>query len=605
MALTLSAKIVSFSLGNAVSARLEAFRKARADAQSSEELVFYQETAKGMTYEQQKAFRQGQLQREQNRDVPDNEYIAGLKKEVSGLAKLVANQRLKNIYLDSFTKLRTGMETSQEHLDILNAELAKTNDPDAQDLINGYISNAKTDQYKLEQQISDNYYTWAENDKTIPVLEKALNDVKVEKSKALGNGDAGRASALSLKEQALQTQVNNTKVDNSIHEFNLKKLKTYNPNDILDLFSQKLSDSSVNTPITYNNQTYSNEKEFWMTQESDYFNSGQFSTALNKYYGDVAQQLYNESSVTFPAKLKLVNDNLTSLLNRPNLTDFKPIIAGAVSGFMAKVSDMAAKSILAEADTNYNYQSAADKLSQLTKDTGVDQTENYFALVSKVAQVNQQAASSILASANQYKNDGLSGQQALSQAISDFQQGKENIVSSPEQIAKTDPTSIAKETVQGTASGKQPSNPTISNPPASFQNFQEGDLIKDPSSQQVYQVSGGKLKALGGSGVADEAGLKAATGKTYADIKQVTLANVNMPKGEDLIVNKPPEAPKIYRTKVGQRFGSFAPETEFALEGNVVRPFSSLQAKQKIAPNTQAQEVDTTFFNDKKLGENY
>lgn len=581
-----------FNLGDLVKSRLEAFQRSRSEAQVAEELKFYQQTAAGMSYDEQLSFRQAQEDREQEREVPDQSYLASLKKEISALKKLSLSEKFANAYRESFTRLQTGMASYQEHLDFLQEEFGKTKDPQTRKTISDYLSQARTSQYDYEQKILDNYYQYAYNDQTEAVLNKAIEEMKKERAKASGGGDALRASALDLKLQAMTQKLNEAKINKAVNQFSLATLKTYNPSDYLDLLNDKISSAEQNTPISYKGVTYANEKEFWLTMRRDYFESGKFAQANEKYWKETARLNYNQSVELYPIRAALMAKELSSFLNRNDLADFKAVIAGSNGGILAEISNTAAASILHKATVDYDFQTAANKLSQLSRDMGVDQTGNYQLLLDQTAKVNAEAVRAIYEISDEYVKAGMPEQQAVAAAIKAYNAGAA-YQPSPKELGTQAPT----ETVAKTEAAAQA--PTGRTAIA----WNEGDLIKSPSNPQVYRIEGGLLRAIGGEAGQNvtEQALKTATGKGFTDIRQVAnVADLGLPKGEDLLLKA---QPLLYRTKVGQRYGSFAPETEFVLEGKILRPISSLAAKEKVASGAQAQEVDLSFFNDKTLGE--
>lgn len=600
MALTLT-KQLTFDLSASVGARLSAFAQSRSEAQLNDETEFYKQVnEKGMSFDEQLSFRQGQLEKENNRAVPDQTYIRSLKKDISDLKKQVASQRFQDAYMQSYTDLKTGHESWNDHIEFLQNQLSSTSDPELKTTINQYLSQAKQDQYQTEQQIADNFYQFAVNDKTTSVLNDAIARAKKEKATALGGGDTLRASALDMKLQSLNKTLQETQVSNAIHQFDMGKLNTYDPASFLDSVQQQITNADGTTPVTINGETYNSAKEYWQSYQANYFNSGEFDKALTSYYNDVYQIALNKSVEAFPAAVATSKTQLDALLARPDLAQYKTLISGSVANVLSNGSSAAADSIIDKATTNYDFQSAANKLAQLQHDTGVDQTPAYNKLITQISQVKSDEVTKLLAVVQNNVANGQNPQTALNNALSLYNQGKLGTNPSPEELANKNVGDIAKDATLGT--GKPDTRSTVETP-AALQTYTEGELLKDPTSPLVYKYEGGQIRPIYLAPGATEAQLKATTGKGFADVKVVpNIAGSGLKVGQNLDIAAPP---KLIKVKNGQKYGTFAPQTVFVEEGNELRPVSSQEKLNEIAPGIAPSEVDAGYFNGKKIGANY
>jgi hypothetical protein len=474
MALALT-QTIRLPVGHLVTARVEAFRKARADLQLQDELKFLQQMSdKGMSNDEQLSYRQAQLEREENRDVPDNNYVTSLKKEVTDIKKLVRYDKLRNAYKQSILEVAGGTKSLQAHMSLLQGQLAETSDPDLRSELQGQILQAQTNITESNQALLDNQVTFAEKDKSLSVIDEVLSKVKTEKAKALGAGNDRLASALDLKVQSLQQTRTQTEIENTVNQLTISKARKASSIGYLQDLSAEVQHANSSTPVVINGTRYNNAQAFW-TQERDKYLATNFFTDLNKEYGDYITSVSQMNGQVPDVVLKGINTDFDQLAQRPEISPYLSRLNITKTNALADAVGKTSAAIYNKFAIDEDAESAISSLETLQARYGIDQTLNFQKIISDVAKDKAGVVNNLIGEVSARVAAGMSYSQAVADVNASI--GKGEVLApkfSAKELAGESPINLVKESKESTLDNLKPGarTPTPStqqNPPTPAQ----------------------------------------------------------------------------------------------------------------------------------------
>lgn len=395
MAQTLK-KDLSFALGNIVAGALESARVVKAQDIAQKESDYQALVADGsMTYEAQLAFRKKQLEEETSSSIPDQSFIKSLKTAIGQITKLNRFSKYRAVYQDSLAGFKSGVETAQQHLDILSQQLNMTTDPDLQAEIQNEITDAKTFVKQSNDAILQNEVTRATKDGTIPVLNQAIQDVNTRRSQAklLGNDEAVSAYDVTLTN--LKSQLNTVTIQNTVNSFEISGLtKGLNATEKLSALSAQIGSADESAPVTIGGKTYTSAKGYWDSILGSYL-SGTGSGLFSNFFSELSNTYTNKISAA------VARDGFSSSITLDSIkNDFKQFRSSqALQPYLNQLTDLesqalgaafqsTANHILDTASFTQDFKSADDTLIKYGQTYGID-TQQYR--LSLAAEINKQA----------------------------------------------------------------------------------------------------------------------------------------------------------------------------------------------------------------------
>ena len=534
------------NLGNFIDAQLVLMKNNRATRNLDDEAKFTRAVLDdNLSYEQQLEHRKDQLN---NVDQSDKDEKRRLKNEISKLNDLIEQKSYSDAYLAEVSKVNEGVQSIDATINWLQTRLDNTTDQAVKDDINKNLSELKGKRYESTISALTSQTEFANNNKTIEILDNQIDKVNKERSKALIAGNDDLVSTLDLQIQSLNKSKIETKINDAALKLAVSNIAGQSALSTLDYFNDNIKSGDKGTPITIGGVRYDSEAQFWEGKRADYLTDRTTNGFFGRYQGEIKDNIdYKQSKgILNNDSLADVNKWYDTLNGRPELTDYADRVALDKQASLQTTADLRAASTLNEYYTKGDAKKAINDLAYIQDTYGVSQTQNYQKVVAQAAQEKQQQVQDIISTMNSLMTStpGMSSQDALSQAI----KTGAGATFSPETLATTKASDIIKgaaatseaqqfgEDGKGTiAPGLEARTFTSPTEPTAIPKFAEGGLYKDPNSSTVMKFEGGKLRTFVGNW--DEDKFKQVTGKTFADVQPV--ANLTgVPQGEAFVASK-------------------------------------------------------------------
>ena len=327
MAKEIREKKVIRNLGKIVDNNIASFVASRNRVRANKSADFYRKVVdEGLGAEEQRAFFEGWLKEEKDRGVVDNSFISELKTNISDLKKIERSNKFYDKYRQSFEAFKVGRKGIGEHIEYLESQLKSATDYDLRIEIQNLLTKAKTDKITIDNNILTNQVNLAINDKRESTLLGAMAKVKKAKNKAIAGNNLEAASAYDLKIQALNSQLQSTRITDEVHKMDIDMMnKPFTPTMFLDEMTKRINmaDNSE-TPITINGKRYDNAKQYWQMQTNDYIEKDFFRLLQDDYKSEVDNADLKLKPV-LEAKIKEQFNELNSLKTNSILEPFVSI----------------------------------------------------------------------------------------------------------------------------------------------------------------------------------------------------------------------------------------------------------------------------------------
>jgi len=526
-----------------------------------------------LTLDQQLQWRKDQLKRVAVGDKEERRRVRG---EISTLKDLIEQKEFSDKYYDQVVALNAGVQSIDTTLTWLENKLKNTTDLNIQKSIKDNISQLTTLRYTQRKAALESQTNFANNDKTVEVVNKQIERVNTERAKALKAGNEDYVALLDLQLQSLNKTATESQVSRTLLDFSVATMTGQSATGLLNQFNAQIDGADENEPLTIGGTRYDSARQFWELKRSEYLNDRSENGFFPRYQSELNEKVNYKSSrgILTNASLTDVKNYYEILKDRPELADYADRIATDQQSSLQSTADVRAANVINEFATKLDAKKALSDLAYLQDTFAVDQTLNYQKIVSSAAKEKEAQVDQILntmASLMQ-ANPGLSNQAALEQAIS----SGAGATFSPEELATKKASEIITE-AGDKATAQQfgeespaitvPKTPTFSSP-----DFKEGDLVKLPNSNTVYMVEGGKLRGF--TGQWNEAQFKQYTGKGFAAVK--TVQNISgVPQGNMIRTTdiQTPQA-NAARYNEGELIKVANSNTVYKVENNKLRPFT-------------------------------
>jgi len=467
MAVKLAKPKVTFNLASVVQGRLEAFRDARAAAQTQSEAEFYKAVNEsGMSLSDQLAFRKAQLDKEKGRDVNDHEYIDSLKKEVSNLTKQVRFEKIRNTYYDSQKSVGAGLESLQAHLGILQNLYNSENDPDMKKELQQQILSTQQDLTKANEDALNNEVTFAQKDQSIDLLDKAITDVGNAKAAALGAGNPDKASALDLKMQALKQTKQVVQVQNQITQLSINKAKKASAVGYLQSLNDTVANSDSSTPVVINGTRYDSPQAYWTGQRDQYIATNFFSD-LNQEYSNFSKSVAQVNGMVPDGVLKNIQSDFQQFATRPEMAPYLSRLEVVRTDTLANAIDLTAKAIQNKFATDQDAQTAISSLEDLQTKYGISTVPYIQSVMKEYGQQQGQFIQGLTSTVSDLVSQGKTYSDAVATVIGSVKNKEGKLIAnqvSNQDLTTKKPEDILKSAPENTAKALTP--PAVGNPAA-------------------------------------------------------------------------------------------------------------------------------------------
>lgn len=441
----------TITLGNMVQNRIASYVAERSRIRDAAESRFLDKVVnEGLSYDDQIKYRKSQIANLKDEAVPDKAYIKELNKEVRSLGKLNRAQKFREDYLASFEALKTQRKSYQQHLDFLESSAEGAMDIDLKNDINQLISTSKQEKFKVENTIAENQAKFAIEDKSVPLINKAISDISSRRAQALANDDRAAIQKWDSYLRSLKSNRQVIQVENAYNDYEIKALST--PSDavsMLNFYRDGLAAAGGDqVPMTINGKTYKSMREFWQGNLNNYVQDKFFTlyqSELNNKIDTAAKKL----TPILEQELRDVNQEIGDLANLGELKPFAErmdqlrtsVNFGAVQKVGQKVMEDYTDGRLAET-TVKNFNIARQKLNDLNQRYNVD-VSTYLSNITEDFASKQEATAKAIATGI---SKGLTPEEAERQTAA-FDVPRETVVT---ESAKD----LAKKTVDATTGAK-------------------------------------------------------------------------------------------------------------------------------------------------------
>lgn len=345
-----------------------------------------------MDYPAQIKFREDQISEEERSAYPDTDLLNTLKESKKSLIRLDRFQKYRSKYNKSYADLAAGRVSDQVHLSMLKEQLSMTNDPDLQLEIQKEITDAEDSFHKNTNAILKNKVTFAQNDGTVKVLNDAISKVQTAKVNAQLRGDDLDTSSFDATLSALNSQLNKTKVDDSINSAQIKGLtKGLGVADKLSALSDEINKADGLYPITIDGNRYDSAKAYWTSLRDGYLagnGAGIWKDAfseLNSYYKERIDASVARDGYATSVTLDSVKNGLDKIKNMAEVAPYLQKVEDLKTNALGYALKSTAKTIVERAAFTGEFKTANQQLEKFEKDYGIDLQAERLAMANELA----------------------------------------------------------------------------------------------------------------------------------------------------------------------------------------------------------------------------
>lgn len=375
-------KIFTIDLGDAVEARINAFNLARNGIRARKEASFQNRIAEeGMSYVLQLDHRRAELEEAKGEDFVDLSFVEELKTEISSLRKLSKFEKMREEYLENYTRYKEGKTNINNLITFIENQLVGETDPNIRAELNDSLSKARLEKARVEQEVLTNRVALAEKDNSIAVIDKAIIDVDKRRNEAIRVGDTETASLMDISKQNLENRKNQLEVQNKIHDFELSVIrKGSSSTEKLDLLNSMVSNSDSTKPFEIGDITWGSESEYWQTIRQQYL-SGTGTGELTSFFEEFnTEQSNNVTKLAISNKfgyvpissIQAVDNNYKALLGRSEFAGLETLVENNRLSEIIKAVDKTANAIMTEAEFFGDYTRGYQSLRNVQSQFGID-----------------------------------------------------------------------------------------------------------------------------------------------------------------------------------------------------------------------------------------
>lgn len=379
MALELK-QTTQYNVGVVVRNAVTAVRAIRSQENSRKEAEFQKAAAAGMTYEEQLAFRQEQLEEEKAGGFIDEDYIAGLEKTVAQTKQLVRFEKIRTKYKDALDNYVTGKESINSYLDLLNETLDGEKDETMRTEIRNLISSAQKEKSDNELNAIKNRALVAQKDNSVKLVDASIKEIKSKRARASIAENDDEVAMWDETLIALEGSKSKLNIEDSMNEITFK-INKYNPkaNDKLGYLNDEISKADDTGEIVYGGVTYPSLKAYWENKRNEYIASGYFDEVKKDMDAETARIAATSAYGQIPtARIQAVNDFFNNIKARPEFAPYADQIEQKKVESVSAMSNDLAESIFNEAATTGDQTKAQNAILGIESKFGVKVSREPF-----------------------------------------------------------------------------------------------------------------------------------------------------------------------------------------------------------------------------------
>lgn len=320
MAVERGQQLLQLNLGDLVSTRISQLSKVVEQIRARKESDFQSSiNENNLTLEEQIAYRQGLIEKENTRKVVDTDFIKSQKVEVSSLKKRSRWQKYQDDFMSALAEYKAGRQTAEQHLEFLQNRLLNTSDADIKnDLLSRIVESEDSVRADYENMLN-NKIQYAQESGQSKELEKVINLAHNERGKAISRGDATLVSLYDVKIQTLTQELRSAKIKDEEVDIDLKVLGGGDITDKLNWFSNKISTAVPGNAFVVDGTKYDSEAQYWQTRQAQFIN--------DEYFTNKSKQLQNKVTAWYNKFGDISSNNLIKLRNEVNSILGNPALA--------------------------------------------------------------------------------------------------------------------------------------------------------------------------------------------------------------------------------------------------------------------------------------
>jgi len=301
--------------------------------------------------------------------------------------------------------------------------LVNETDPDLRKEISTNISNVKASIEKDRLSLLASQIEYAQNDKSVSLLDETIKKTKAEKAKALGSGNDTLAASLDLKVQSLEQTRTQVTVQNTINELTVTKARKESAITYLTELNKQLTSADANKPVTLNGVKYNSVQEFW-TAERDKYLSNNFFDELSKEYTQYVNGVVQTTGRVPEKVLSQIQTDYNTLKERPELSAFANKLELAKINTLSTAIEKTATSIYNQFVTDSDAKTALRSLETLQTKYGIDLTTSSQKIIGDVAKDKAGLVNNLLGDVTGLVGQGMTYSQALNEVLAGVNTGK-------------------------------------------------------------------------------------------------------------------------------------------------------------------------------------
>ncbi len=381
MAVTLKHQFTS-TISTVVNNAINSVRAIRSTEQARKESEFQKAIANGLSYEEQLAFRQEQLDEEKASSFNDKDYVLSLENSIVSTKKLIRFNKYRLKYAKSLGDLSSGKINEETYLDTLVNYLNTVQDPDLRLEIQQNITDARAKVKEYNDTILSNQVKKATYDGSKTELTNVINSVNKARTNALINDNQDEVTSYDETLAALNSQLSTVDIQDSLTDFQVKSsTKGTSSLEKLNFINDKVSSSNDNYPVTIGGRTFNSVREYWGLQRDSYLNGS--SQIFGDFFSELqteANNVINSNTAKFGYPTQVVidstNKTFTDLAGKEEMQPYLNKLDITKATVMTTAVDSYAKKIVDAATTTLEYEYADTQLEALGTKYGID-TSSY------------------------------------------------------------------------------------------------------------------------------------------------------------------------------------------------------------------------------------
>jgi len=375
-------KEYTLDLGGLINTRIGNFVNNQKRIRAKQEAEFERRILEeGLSYRSQLNYRNSQLEEEKNKTYPNTIYIEDLKKDISNLKRFVKYERLRDNYLENYTRFQEGKITIDNLIAFSERQLEGETDPTLRKEMSDNLSAARIKKVSIENSILENRFTLAQKDKSIDLINQVINEIENVRSEAGRVGDREAVTAMNIKLQVLKKEKQQITVSNKIHDFELSIIREgLTASQKLDLLNNTIAKADEESSITVNNTQWNSEIEYWTAIRDQYISgigSGEFKSFFDEFNDEIESnvkkmQLMNKWGYIPSSSIDMIDKNYKNLMQRAEFQPYVNLAENYRLGSLSSVIDKTANAIMDEAEFYGEYDKGFQSLRNIQAKFGID-----------------------------------------------------------------------------------------------------------------------------------------------------------------------------------------------------------------------------------------